>query len=470
MTLTRAALSAPAGVTDYLGRLSGRSRSEQLQDPTPDRVAALLGVLGSPHLRYPAIHVSGTNGKGSAASMAASLLAREGLRVGLYTGPHLSHVNERITIAGRCVSDRDLQEAAGRVERASVETGITPGWFEALTVAALWLFAAKRVEAAVVEVGMLGRLDATNVLRARTAVITNVELDHEAEAGGGRAAIATEKAQIVYPGCTLILGEPDAALRPIFEARAPARILTRGRELATRNRRASLRGSVVDLENPWGLRPDVPIGMIGAHQCHNAILALSAAEAFLGRAIPARSVSPALSRTRVAGRFEIRHDAPLVVLDGAHNPAAAVALRRAVSEISVGKTPRVLVYGLRRGRDPAAFLRQCGVQHVDLIVVTEVERSSDIRSEDLAAATELGADVAVVRDPAEALDYAVRTAARGGLVVATGSLHLVGRLRGIAISGEGASSAASDMLARVNRRSQRQRPRARRAPVPHRAL
>jgi dihydrofolate synthase/folylpolyglutamate synthase len=418
----------PAGL-DYLAQLGGRSPDDQRADPSPRRVAALLDALGNPQRRYRSVHITGTNGKGSVAAMTAGLFAAEGLRVGVFTSPHLSRVNERVIIAGREVSDQALDATMQRVGRAAAQLQITPSWFEAITVAALWLFAAHDVDAAIVEVGMLGQFDATNVLGAPIAVITNVELDHTAEAGGGRGAIAAAKAHIVAPGATLIVGESDERLRPIFEERAPARILTRGRELSWENRRPSLRGSRLDLVNPWGRRRDVAVGMLGAHQCDNAILALSAAEAFLNRAVSQEVASRALARTRVAGRFEIRHHAPLVVLDGAHNAAAAVALRRAVSEVSAGMTPRTLVYGVREGRDPATFLRQCGIQHVDRIFITEIHRGFKARNHATVAASEYQAEVAVIPEPGAALRQAVSSAGRHGLVVATGSLHLVGQLR-----------------------------------------
>ena len=436
MTATDALMTRPSDGPDFLHRLRGRSREEQLADPTPRRVAALLDALGDPHRRYPAVHVTGTNGKGSVAAMTESLLAVGGRRVGLLTGPHLSRVNERISIGGRVVSDQALRTAIRQVARAAQERGITPGWFEAVTIAALWLFAAQRVDVAVVEVGMLGRFDATNVLDAKVAVVTNVERDHDDAAGGGRAVIAEEKAQIITPGSTLVLGEADGTLRPIFTRRAPARVMMRDRDLGWAARRLSLRGSLVDLTNPWGPRPDVRVGMLGAHQCDNAALALTAAEALLGHAIARASVDAALARTHVPGRFEIRQHAPLVVLDGAHNAAAALALRRAVSEVSVGMTPRVLVYGLSAGRDPATFLRECDIRHVDRVFVTEIDQCRDACEQAAVAAAELGTDVVVVDDPGLALARAVRWAGPEGLVVATGSLRLVGELREVRLGGD----------------------------------
>jgi dihydrofolate synthase / folylpolyglutamate synthase len=439
MRVDRASAPDVDAVNNYLNRLTGRSRSEQLLDPSPRRVAALLEVLGNPHRDFAAVHLTGTNGKGSTATMTAALLTEEGLRVGLFTSPHLGCVTERIVVDGRRVGDDEFGDAVARVASAADAVGIAPGWFEVVTAAAFWLFSARAVDVAVVEVGMLGAFDATNVLNAGTVVVTNVALDHEQEAGGGLREIADAKAGIIAPGSTLILGESDPTLRPIFEARRPGRVLTRGRELRWTNRCPSAQGSLVDLETPLGLSAAVRIGMIGAHQCDNAILALAAAEAVLDRRLSPSAVSTALEATRVNGRFEIKREHPLVVLDGAHNAAAAVALRRAVSEISAGMTPRILVYGQSRGRDPFIFLRECGVEHVDLIVVTEVAPDATVGEDDIQAARQFGAQVVSVKEPVEALAHAADIAGTQGLVVATGSLRLVGRLRQMALDSPAAA-------------------------------
>jgi dihydrofolate synthase/folylpolyglutamate synthase len=415
---------------DYLKSLISYEQSGRVEHPTTSRVAALTAALGNPHRSYPAIHVTGTNGKGSTTAMIASLLTAHGLRVGTYTSPHVHRLAERVTVDGQAVEDQELTHAIGQVERAAAAIGITPSWFEAMTAAGLYLLAAREVALAVVEVGMLGRWDATNIVDGRVAVVTNVHLDHMDMAGPTRAAIAREKAGIVKPGATLILGEQDPSLRSIFEAQNPARILTRGRELRHRNRRRGPTGSVVDLTNPWGTRAGIHVGMCGQHQCDNALLALSAAEAFLDTAMPAGVISRALADTHVAGRFDIVHREPTVVLDGAHNPAAAAALRRALDENIAAKTPRILLCGTLTGRDPVEFLEGFGMDGVNLVVATEPDSPRALPAAALAeAARSCGVAAAAVVSPIRALDEATAAAGVEGVVIATGSLYLVGVLR-----------------------------------------
>jgi dihydrofolate synthase / folylpolyglutamate synthase len=392
----------------YLDGLTGYEQTGQLERPTLERMARLAGALGDPQRACPVIHLTGTNGKGSTAAMTAALLRGQGLKVGTYTSPHITRLAERVTIDGEPVADDDLARAVGEVRRAAVRAGVTPSWFEAVTAVAFWLLAAAQVDVAVIEVGMLGRWDAANVADGDVAVITNVQLDHTDVAGPTRAAIAAEKAGIIKPGATLVLGETDPALRAFFEARQPGRILTAGREMSWRNRRVTPAGSVADLTTPWGTRTGITVGMPGAHQCDNALLALTAAEAFTGAPIGAAAVTAALSAAHVPGRFEIVGASPVVVLDGAHNPAAAAALRRTVEEDFGSVTPRVLVFGALAGRDPAAFLEQAGAGSADLVITTEPPSP-------------------------RALAAARAAAGRRGLVIATGSLHLIGPLRAAAL-------------------------------------
>jgi dihydrofolate synthase / folylpolyglutamate synthase len=425
----------------YLDGLTGYEQTGRLGSPTLERMVRLATSMGDPQRGYPVIHLTGTNGKGSTAAMTAALLRGLGLRVGTYTSPHINRIAERIAIDGEPVSDEDLARAVEEVRQAADRAGVTPSWFEAVTAAGLWLLAAARVDVAVIEVGMLGRWDATNVADGAVAVITNVELDHTEVAGPTRAAIAAEKAGIIKPGATLVLGERDPALRPIFEARKPSRILTAGREMFWRHRRLTPDGSVIDLVNPWGLRTDARIAMIGAHQSDNALLALTAAEAFTGLAIPADVVTAALSAVRVPGRLEIIGTDPVVVLDGAHNPAAAAALRQGVGENFASLSPRVLLFGALAGRDPAAFLDQAGVRSADLVITTQTASPRAVPADVLAqVARGFGVPVTAVPVAAQALAAAQAAAGPRGLVIATGSLSLAGPLRAAATGKAGAAA------------------------------
>lgn len=419
-----------AGVAaEFLAGLNGYERSGGL-GPSTWRVSELLSALGDPHRRYPVIHVTGTNGKGSTTAMTAGLLRAAGWRVGSYMSPHVRRLGERVMIDGHPASDRAMSNAIARVARAAAYTGITPTWFEAITAAGLWLLAARAVDVAVIEVGMLGRWDATNVVDGDVAVVTNVQLDHTDLAGPTRAAIATEKAGIVKPGATLVLGERDPELRPIFEAQGPARTLASGAQLTWRNRHATATGSVVDLINPWGVRAGIHIDLIGRHQCDNALVALSAVEAFTGAALPAPLVERALRAVRVPGRFEIVGRNPTLVLDGAHNAAAAGALRDAVNETFPDAGPRVLVCGMVTGRDPIEFLQSVGAGEFGLVVATEPGSPRAVPAANLVdAAGTLGVSAVSIPLPARALATAVSAAGEHGLVVASGSLYLIDGVR-----------------------------------------
>ena len=390
---------------------------------------ALVRALGDPQRSYPSIHITGTNGKGSTATMIAALLSGDGRRVGLYTSPHVHDLTERVVVGRAPVSESTLATGVERVLAAARDIAVTPTWFEAITAAALWIFAEQAVEVAVIEVGRLGRWDATNVVDGEVAVITNVELDHTDVAGPSRQAIARQKAGIVRPGATLVLGEPDPSLRAPFVAEHPGRLLTLGEELAVRRCRADRRGSLVDLETPWGMHRDVRIGMLGTHQCRNALLAVAAVEAFTGAALAAGAAGAALSRIQLPGRIQIVDGEPLVLVDGAHNPAAAAALRDVLDESCPAPGPRILLYGALAGRDPAPFLDALRTDEFDAVVITEPRSPRAAPpTGPRAALTAAQVPTHVVTPVTRALGTAQKLAGPAGLVVATGSLYLAAAL------------------------------------------
>src|SRR3954470_10240656 len=199
---------------DFLDRHQNLELSPgKIEGLSLDHMQRLVEVLGDPHRAFPVIHITGTNGKGSVARMVTSLLVESGLSVGTYTSPHLEALNERISWNGEPIDDASLAAAIADVATLEPLSGVTPSWFEIVTAAALAWFAAVAVDVAVVEVGLLGRFDATNVVDADVAVITNVGFDHTDGVGDWRAAIAHEKAGIVKPGSFLVLGETDESLR-----------------------------------------------------------------------------------------------------------------------------------------------------------------------------------------------------------------------------------------------------------------
>jgi len=425
----------PSAAAAWLDGLYDAERTGRLGAPTLERISAVVAALGHPEAAYPVIHVTGTNGKGSTAAMTAALLRATGRRVGVYSSPHLENLAERVALDGRPVGTDDMWSAVAAVASAAERCGTRPTWFEAVTAAGLWFFRQARVDVAVVEVGMLGRWDATNVVHGAVAVVTNVALDHTDVAGPTRAHIAAEKAGIIEEGATLVLGETDPGLQAIFEAEHPGRILRLGAELRWERRRAvGFDGQVVDLHTPWGEHPGVRIASLGRHQCDNAALALGAAEALLAEALP-ESALDALSVPVIPGRLEVVSRSPTVLVDGAHNPAGAAALRSALEELDAVGTARrrwALVCGVLSGRDPEEYLREVGVGRFDTVVATEPPSPRALSAGDLAEAVSAagGRFPAVIEaDAVTALGRARAAVGPEGLVVVTGSLYLVGALR-----------------------------------------
>jgi dihydrofolate synthase / folylpolyglutamate synthase len=412
----------------YLDSLTGYESTGAVAAPSIAAMKRLVEQMSSPQAAYPCVHVTGTNGKGSTSTMTAGLLRAAGLNVGLYTSPHLRHMGERISVNGVPSTDADLGQALAAVRDAADALGMVPSWFEAITAAGFRIFADAGVDVAVIEVGMLGRWDATNVIDADVAVVTNVELDHVEFAGASRAAIAREKAGIITPGATLILGETDLALRPILDARRPGAVLSLGDGLRYRRRFAPAAGhTMLDVQvgaGPWQtLRPP----MDGEHQYINATLALAAAEARLGRRLTPAEVQDGMAASRLPGRLQIVSRAPLIIADVAHNPAAATAVRAAIDRQYPQRSALTLLCGVLRGRDPITFLRALGAQEADRVVVTTPSSPRAMPAAELAdAARQLGIAVAAEPDPSRALAAAVSSSQPEDLILVTGSHYLIG--------------------------------------------
>ena len=400
--------------------------------PTLDRMEALAALLGSPQLEYPSIHLTGTNGKTSVTRLAAALLAAHGLSVGSYTSPHLERVNERIGWNADEITDGALAELLVLIAEIEPHLPATPSYFEILTGAALRYFADVAVDAAVIEVGLGGRWDATNVVDGQVAVITNVSIDHVEYLGPTREGIAEEKAGIVKPGATLVLGETSPELLPIFEARSAGAIWLRDREFGVGENALAHGGRLLSIFTPGGSYPDVFLSLHGAHQADNAAAALAAAEAFLGRALDADVVAQVFGHASSPGRLEVVGHQPLVLLDGAHNVAGAHALGAALAE-EFPSSPRTLVIGLLREKDPDEMLEALGAAYAARVICCRPPSPRARPPEDVAtAAVELGLDhdrVEVVDDVAEAVARAVAVTGPDEQVVVTGSLYVVGAAR-----------------------------------------
>ena len=307
------------------------------------RVGMLLDLLGTPQRAYPAIHLTGTNGKTSTARMIDSLLRAHGLRTGRYTSPHLETIRERISIDGEPIDEQRFVEVYREVqpvaELVDAKVGERLTYFDMTTTMALAAFADAPVDVAVVEVGMGGAEDSTNVLHAGTCVITPIGLDHTEWLGDTIADIATHKAGIVHSGATLILArqEPEAA-EPILErcAEVGATVAREGSEFGVLGRALAVGGQVLTLQGLGAVYEDVFLPLHGAHQAQNAVLALAAVEAFLGagtgRALDAETVRSGFAGTSSPGRLERVRNAPTILLDAAHNPHGMAATVAALTE------------------------------------------------------------------------------------------------------------------------------------------
>jgi dihydrofolate synthase/folylpolyglutamate synthase len=400
--------------------------------PTLDRIRELTTLLGTPQAEFPTVHVTGTNGKTSTARMLATLLETTGRSVGLATSPHLEHVSERVVWNGDPIDDASLARVLSQIEMTEDFLTELPSYFEIMIAAAFTFFADVAVHVGVVEVGMGGTWDATNVVDADVAVVTNVGLDHMAFLGSTRAEIAADKAGIIRPHATLVLGETDRELVPIFAARGPARTWQRDRDFGVRVSRLAHGGHLVDLYTPGTEYTEVFVPLHGAHQVDNAAAALAAAQAHVGTPLDEDTVHAGFARATSPGRLEVMGTQPLILLDGAHNAVGATALTRALRD-EFAPQPRTLVVGLLREKDPTEMLAALDVAGVERLVCTRPPTPRALEPVAVAdAAIALGVDadrIDVHDDVVTAVERARDITAADGQIVVTGSLYVVGAAR-----------------------------------------
>ncbi len=404
--------------------------------PGLERISRILAHLGDPQLDFPTIHVGGTSGKGSTAAMAAAILTAAGLRTGLHLSPHLQILNERFQIDGRPAPTTTLlrlwelrvKPALDRAGRESVWGPAT--YFEALVALAFCLFADEKVDAAVVEVGLGGRIDATNVLAARVAVLTSIGLDHTEILGDTVEAIARDKAGIIKAGQTVVSGVTQASARAIVAERcreSGAVLWQQGRDFGLIDEGEDAFGVWLPGASYSGLHVPMP----GDFQRENADCAVAAAYAFTG-GLPETTVRQGLMTATLPGRMERVQSGPVVILDGAHNEdkmrAAAKAMER------YGGRRRVVVLAVKSDKAYRDML-PLALAGAHRLVVTRFGGHGGrgpVEPEVLAAAArELFPDlpVSVERDPMDALGAAMAAAGPSGLVWVTGSLYLAGEVR-----------------------------------------
>lgn len=417
-------------------------------DPSTDRVREVCELLGDPQRAYRVVHVTGTNGKTSTSRMVERLLREHGLRTGRFTSPHLTRVTERIAIDGEPISDerfvevwQDVAPYVHLVDQRSLEAGRPRlSFFEVFAVMAFAAFADAPVDVAVVEVGMGGSWDATNVADGEVAVITGVGLDHQAYLGDTVVDIAAVKAGIVKDGATLVLAQQDEddveGVILAIAAERGARVVREGVDVAVVDRQVAVGGQLLTLRGLGGVYSEVFVPLHGAFQAHNALLALVAVEAMMtgGAALDAEVVGAAFADVDSPGRLEVVRSSPTVLVDGAHNTAGARAVIETVEETFAFQ--RVVgVVGMLADKDAESFLTVLE-PYLAEVVVTQAPSGRGMPVDDLAeiARDVFGEDRVHV---AERLDEAVDLAAdraerdveRGAAVLVTGSILLVAQAR-----------------------------------------
>jgi dihydrofolate synthase/folylpolyglutamate synthase len=432
-----------------------RGMPADLQELKLDRMRALLNRLGNPEKRLRIVHITGSKGKGSTAAMLATIIQAAGYRTGLFTSPHLTQVEERVQVDGRMIAAgeltalmREIEPAAAAVE---VHEGSPPTFFEIITALGFLHFVRRRVELAVVEVGLGGRFDSTNVCRPLLAVITSISLDHVQQLGPDPASIAREKAGIIKPGRPVISGaavpQAGAVIRQVAsERRAPLRELHAdfdyqfepGRITATSWRRP--RVGVRTRQRRW---PPLALALLGRHQAANAAVAVACVEELRaqGLHLPDKAVSHGLCEVQWPARIEVLSRRPFVILDCAHNVASVQALLETLQS-TFPPTRRLLIFAGSRDKDLTGMLALLAPHFQEVFFTRYTSSLRGASGEDLAALWRGISDHPghVCGDPRAAWQAARSAAAPGDLICITGSIFLAGELRP-QLPGDGCASA-----------------------------
>ncbi|MFB0926754.1 MAG: Mur ligase family protein [Acidimicrobiales bacterium] len=393
-------------------------------------IRALLQLLGDPHLDAPVIHLTGTNGKGSTAHMISLILREHGLRVGTYGSPHVSVINERIQIDVEPLTDDEFADALEVVRLAAEHGDVDASWFDLVTATAFRAFSDAAVDVMVIEVGMLGRYDSTNVVDGVVAVVTNISKDHTDGADGWREAIASEKAGIVKPGTTLVLGDIDDDLHHYFEAENPGSVLRFGPQIELTSNALGVGGRVIDLRTQRDVYNAVMVSLHGRHQGVNAALAIAAAEAFLDAPLERDHLDAAMGQAAMRGRFEILAADPIIVIDGAHNPQGARTAARTFAEAFTPFGQRMLIVGMMEEKDPVEMLQALDATSAEIVICCEPDWPRAMSATKLAeAARSLGIEPEVAAIPSDAIELALSFATEGDAIMAVGSLYVAGAIR-----------------------------------------
>jgi dihydrofolate synthase/folylpolyglutamate synthase len=416
---------------NYLDEHASYEKTGRVESPSLDNINTFMDLMGQPHLSYPVIHITGTNGKGSTTQIVTQLLIAHGLQVGTYTSPHLEKLTERISRNNEPISEQDFADCVAAIADIEVIGGVRPSYFEVMTAAAFRYFADTAVDVAVIEVGMLGRWDATNVVNSSVAVVTNIALDHTEFAGPRLEDIAFEKVGISKPGSVLVVGDTNEELREIWNAAESAAVLLRGNDFEVSENELAVGGRMIDVRTERAVYKELPLPLHGQHQGDNAAIALTAVEEFFGNVLDVDVVREGLAAVKMPGRFEVLGRGPLVVIDGAHNPAGADVCAQVFFDDFSPEGKRILVVGALKGRDPQMLLSALRADEFDVVICCTAPSPRGLVANDLAsAAKQMGCEQVVVCETVEAAsDKALSIAREEDAVLVAGSLYVVGSAR-----------------------------------------
>jgi len=398
-----------------------------------ESITRLLGLFDHPQQQFPVLHIGGTNGKGSSAAMAAAILQSFGFRVGLYTSPHVVHFRERIRVQGECIGEDLVRDfIKNLLANQKKEDGFT--FFEIATAMACHHFAHERVEIAVMEVGMGGRFDATNVCQSVGTLVTSLDFDHEAYLGNTLPAIAFEKAGIIKPGIPVILGPMlDPAREVLVEqaTRVGAPVYQYGKDFVARGHGED----ALDYDGIVAHFSSLPCPLKGSHQVINAgnALALLEVSPISGLSLTQEGIHQGLQRVVWEGRLECVGHEPLAYLDGAHNPASAQVVVEFLTRVKADPPDRrlILVLGMMRDKNVREFLNILS-PIVDTLILTRINHPRAATLEELKmSVSNISASIRECPQPQEAWDLAHQLAQPHDLICVTGSLFLVGHVKSV---------------------------------------
>ncbi|MGI8426178.1 MAG: bifunctional folylpolyglutamate synthase/dihydrofolate synthase [Actinomycetota bacterium] len=451
-----------AASTSYQEALKGLEARGFGIKPGLERMQDLVELLDNPQLTYPTIHIAGTNGKTSIARMTGAILGAHGLKTGVYTSPHLQSIRERFALFGIAEAAPEQDEQGGEYEPEEPEDiataslagdmiskgefgalleylspfvglveerrGESVTYFELTTLAAFEWMSEKTVAAGVFEAGLGGRWDATNLIESSVAVLGEIGVDHSQFLGDTPLANAQEKAGIIKKGSLVISAGQSEEVAALIKARVAeqqAKLAVLGEDFSITSDASALGGRLVSVETPLGVYEDLILPLYGAHQSRNLTLAIAAAEAFRDAPLDEDSLRAAIATLRIPGRLEVMSRRPLVILDGAHNPSGAAALRPAITE-AFGDKPVSMVVSIFKDKDAAGVLKHLAAL-AERIIFT---RSSSPRAADPKELANLnGREDEVIEPLPEAIEAAIAGAPEDGIVLITGSLFAVGEAR-----------------------------------------